>query len=172
MIAITGTPGTGKSTVAEILRKRGYVVLSVNEIAEKFGCIEEEEDGVKIVDLECLEKVEVDADFVEGHLSHHLNAKTVIVLRCRPDVLYERLVKKGWSEEKIRENVEAELIDYILVEALEKHDDVHEIDTTNLTPEEVADKIEEILRGKKYPPGKIDWISELSDSIDKYIRKL
>jgi len=172
LIAITGTPGTGKSTVAEVLRKRGYVVLSVNEIAEEFGCVEEEEDGVKIIDLGCLGKIEVDADFVEGHLSHHLNAQAVIVLRCRPDVLYKRLVEKGWGEEKIRENVEAELIDYILVEALEKHENVHEIDTTNLTPEEVADKIEEILKGKKYPPGNVDWISELSDDIDKYIRKL
>ena len=35
VVAITGTPGTGKTTVAEILRKRGYRVFSVNELAEE-----------------------------------------------------------------------------------------------------------------------------------------
>ena len=172
MIAITGTPGTGKTTVAEVLRRRGYVVLNVNELAEKYGCVVGEEEGTKIVDIDCLEKIEVEADFVEGHLSHYLKVDAIVVLRCRPDVLYERLLGKGWDEEKIRENVEAELIDYILVEAIERGKVVHEIDTTNLNPEEVADKIEEILKGKHYPPGNVDWLSEFSDDFDKYIRKL
>lgn len=172
MIAITGTPGTGKTTVAKILRSRGYKVLSVNELAEEFGCVIGEENGVKILDVDCLREIRVSADFVEGHMSHHLNADAVVVLRCHPRVLYERLARKGWDEDKIRENVEAEIIDYILVEALELHDNVHEIDTTTLSPEEVADKIESILRGESYPPGSVDWISQISDELDKYIRKL
>ena len=39
VVAITGTPGVGKSTVAEELKRRGYTVLSVNKLAEDFNCI-------------------------------------------------------------------------------------------------------------------------------------
>ena len=56
----------------------------------------------------------------------------VIILRCRPDILKSRLVKRGYRGEKIQENVEAEALDVILVETLEIHPPGHilEIDTT------------------------------------------
>ena len=177
LIALTGTPGVGKSTVAKILRKRGYVVLSVNELAEKFNCVIDEENDCKVVDVDRLarevRKVVRGLTIVEGHLSHLLNPDLAIVLRCNPVVLKERLEGKGWSEEKILENVEAELIDVILVEALDSVGDVYEIDTTNLTPEAVANAVEEILKGCKdrYKPGKIDWLSEVGECLDDLIRR-
>ncbi|ADB57349.1 adenylate kinase family protein [Archaeoglobus profundus] len=177
LIALTGTPGVGKSTVAEILRKRGYIVLSVNELAEKFNCIIGEEEGCKIVDVEKLaenvRKVVKGLTIIEGHLSHLLNPDLAIVLRCNPLELKRRLERKGWSEEKILENVEAELVDVILIEALDSVEKVYEIDTTNLTPEEVANAVEEILRGEseKYKPGRIDWLSEVGDKLDELIRR-
>ena len=177
LVALTSTPGVGKTTVAEILRARGYRVESVSELAEKFDCIIGEEDDSKIVDVEELaEKLESPEDEVvilEGHLSHLLNPDRVIVLRCNPIVLKERLESKGWSEEKVLENVEAELIDAILVEAMEECREVYEIDTTDLSPKEVADSIEEILKGEgdKYKPGGIDWISEVGDRIEELMRR-
>ncbi len=178
VVAITGTPGTGKTTVAKILRERGYTVLSVNELAEKLDCIVGEDEGCKIVDVERLrEKINSVLPngivFLEGHLSHLLNPKKVIVLRCNPLELKRRLESKGWSEEKVLENVEAELIDSILVEALELCDEVYEIDTTSLSPEEVANAIEGIVSGEnveKFRPGKIDWIAIVEDYIDELIR--
>lgn len=174
MLAITGTPGVGKTSVAEVLRVRGYRVLHLNEIAKHYGCLEED-GGEMLVDLEALvEKFSEDdfsADFVEGHLSHHI-AKRCVVLRCNPVELRERMEGKGWSEEKIVENLEAEIIDYILIEALETCEEVHEIDTTGRTPEEVADLVEKIFRGEvSLPPGRVDWIAELGDRIDEFVRK-
>ena len=64
------------------------------------------------------EDIEEDVMF-EGHLSHLLRVDLAVVLRCSPKVLKERLEAKGWRESKIMENVEAEAVDVILVEALD-----------------------------------------------------
>lgn len=174
MLAITGTPGVGKTSVAEELRKRGYRVAHVNEIAEHYGCIEESIEGI-YVDMDCLmEKFRTedwDIDFVEGHLSHYI-AERCVVLRCNPVELEKRMMAKGWSREKIMENIEAEIVDYILIEALEFCHEVHEIDTTNLKVKEVADIVERVYHGKeRLEAGKIDWISELGDEIDRFMRR-
>jgi len=175
MLAITGTPGVGKTRVGQILKKRGYKVIDLNKIAKHYGCLLKD-DEVFEIDIETLAKLfnpkDFDVDFVEGHLSHYI-ADRCVVLRCRPDVLKRRMENKGWSEEKILENIEAEIIDYILVEALNVCHEVHEIDTTFLKAEDVATIVEGIYRGgKKYPAGKIDWINELGNRIDDFIRKL
>ncbi len=177
LIALTGTPGVGKSSVAEILKRRGYRVLSVNDLAERFNCVIGEEEGCKIVDTDKLarevRKVVKDLTIVEGHLSHLLRPDLAIVLRCNPIELKRRLERRGWNTEKVLENVEAEVIDVILVEAIENVKDVYEIDTTNLSPEDVANAIEEILKGHgdRFKPGKIDWIKEVGDVLDDLIRK-
>ncbi len=66
---------------------------------------------------------------------------------------------KRWNKEKIRENIEAELIAVILQESL-KNKKVYEIDTTNKKPKEVVEIIKKILRGinKYHLPGKVNWM--------------
>lgn len=180
LIAITGTPGTGKSSAAEKLREMGYRVASVAELAEKYGCIEGEEEGEVVVDVDKLERIIRSIRFegiVEGHLSHLLKPEIAIVLRCHPEELKRRLEAKGWREDKVMENVEAELLDVILVEALESPAEVFEIDTTNMKAEEVAAIIDMIIKGdkvirKKYLPGKIDWLSEVGERIEEFTRKV
>lgn len=173
MFAITGTPGVGKTAVAKILESRGYRVTNLNAIAEHYGCVEESEDAIE-VDVVALTQLfnpdDFDFDFVEGHLSHHI-AERCIVLRCRPDVLEHRLRERGWDDEKIVENIEAEIIDYVLIEALKTCIDVHEVDTTFLSPEEVADIVENVYTGSKsILPGNVDWIRDLGDEIDRYLK--
>ncbi len=87
------------------------------------------------------------------------------MLRCHPDLLRTRLEERGYTDEKVRENVEAEAIDLILVEALDACERVFEIDATALTPEAVADSIERIINGKgdDYLPGRVDWSQVVSD---------
>ena len=178
VLALTGTPGTGKTTVADLLRRRGYTVLSVNELAENLGCVIGEEEGCKIVDVEDLSKKIRDVlpeglVIIEGHLSHLLNPDRIIVLRCNPLELKRRLERKGWPEEKILENVEAELVDVILVEAIDMGKEVHEIDTTGKDPEEVADMVEDVIkRRRRFEPGNVDWISVVGEEIDGLIRRI
>uniref|UniRef100_A0A7J2TIT8 Putative adenylate kinase n=1 Tax=Archaeoglobus fulgidus TaxID=2234 RepID=A0A7J2TIT8_ARCFL len=169
MIALTGTPGTGKTSVAEELKKRGYKVISVREFAEIHRCAKKAGNEI-IIDIERLSKHRFDG-IIEGHLSHLLKPEMAIVLRCNPLVLKKRLLERGWDYEKVMENVEAELIDLILVEAIENCEKVFEIDTTKMTISEVADAVEKILRGEgNFEVGKIDWISELEDRIEEVTR--
>ncbi len=177
LIALTGTPGTGKSSVAELLRRRGYRVASVVELAKKYDCVIDEENGELVIDVEKLaDRIDFDG-IVEGHLSHLLKPDLAIVLRCNPAALKERLMERKWSEEKLMENVEAELLDVILVEALEHAGEVYEIDTTEMSVDEVADVVDGIIKGdeevrKRYKPGRIDWLSELEDRLDEFVRKV
>ncbi|MCU0630939.1 MAG: AAA family ATPase, partial [Methanoregulaceae archaeon] len=98
--------------------------------------------------------------FVEGHLAHLLPCDRVILLRCRPDILKLRLSKRGYPEEKIRENAEAEALDVILVETLEIHpeENIIEIDTTSAGIPACVEQIEQFIRGEiPSSYGKNDW---------------
>jgi adenylate kinase len=169
-IAFTGTPGTGKSSVGIILRDRGLTVFEVSDIASEAGLLHDRDDirGSFEVDLDELEDAtdrrlaEIDAILV-GHLSHLVMHDLCIVLRCRPSVLRTRLEGRGWSASKVSENVEAEALDSILVEAMEEGGPVFEVDTSEKGPMEVTDAVMEILAGKteKYQPGHIDWSGEV-----------
>jgi adenylate kinase len=164
LIAITGTPGCGKTSVSEVLKDRGYSVKSVDILAEKADCIVgyDKEMESKEIDLEKLneyvKKHLKDGDkILEGHLSHLLSVDLVIILRCDPLVLRQRLNEKGWNEAKIKENVEAEILDVIKVEAYEENHNIHEINTTYKKPLDVADDIESIFKGD-FEDKNIDWL--------------
>lgn len=166
-IALTGTPGVGKTTVASILSTRGIIVITVEYLAGKYNCLEEVEKNSEI-DIEKLARSidqTSELTLIDGHLAHLLPNSLCIVLRCHPDLLRTRLEEREYTEEKVRENVEAEAIDLILVEALDACERVFEIDASTLTPEAVADSIERIINGKgdDYLPGRVDWSQVVSD---------
>ena len=163
-IALTGTPGTGKSTVADMVNA-GFRVVHVNDlIKDGYDMGRDVERGCLIADIPKLSRYvkSLKGDvLMEGHTSHLLPADTVIVLRASPAVLRERLKGRGWSAVKINENVEAEALDLILVEALDTDKKVYEIDTTNMTPMQVKDAVLEIIGGTdKYVPGSVDFSEE------------
>jgi broad-specificity NMP kinase len=55
--------------------------------------------------------------------------------------------------------VEAEAVDVILVESLDKHPETYEIDTTDSGPEEVAENILRVVNGdaSEFRAGNVDW---------------
>ncbi len=177
IVALSGTPGTGKTSVSVLLQKKGYEIVSLNEIAVKKGFIEgiDKKRNSKILDIERLNEyiskkyATEDLVFIEGHAAHFLDsAEKVVLLRCHPTTLMIRLGKKGWNQEKIKENVEAEALDVILCETVEyfSENSIFEIDTSNKTIESVAESIVEIVKNdfeptKKYNIGKIDWSEEI-----------
>jgi adenylate kinase len=172
IVSITGTPGTGKSTVGALLQKKGNQVIELTDFIKAHSLYDSFDEARESydVDPEVLDKALKEVrtpgtTFLIGHLSHLVTTDMIIVLRCRPSVLVARLKERGWKETKIDENAEAEACDVILIESTESMDNVFEIDTTTRSSEGVVEAIEEILAGEreKYAVGQVDWSSEVLD---------
>jgi adenylate kinase len=121
------------------------------------GCLEADMDAL----AKHLARLDPDETLIlEGHFSHHF-ADWSIVLRLAPPRLKSRLEARGYSAEKIKENLEAEALDVILVEAVEFCDRVDEIDTTGKSTPEVAELVARVIQGRlKLAPGQVNWLDE------------
>jgi len=166
LVAVTGTPGTGKSSVCDALARRGYHVVDLDDAAKELGLTEADEDGSTLVDVEALAKrlaVPTKVAFLKGHYAHRMAADVIVVLRCHPRALWRRLEARGWPDAKVRENVEAEAIDVILQEAVAQGPPVFEVDTTDADAESAAKTVMDILGGRTAgrEPGRIDWSEEV-----------
>ena len=149
---------------------RGHLVVEVNRLAKDRGLLgkADKRRDTREVDVASLDNA-ISGDeklkdaILVGHLSHLLSVDLIVVLRCRPSVLAARLQQRGYSKSKVRENVEAEALDVILIEAVETGRTVLEVDTTCMGLDEVVDAMEEILAGEreKYAIGHIDWSEEV-----------
>lgn len=161
MCGITGTPGTGKSSVADILAGQGFRVVRLTDTVGPYVTGRDEDRGVDIVDEErWAEEFGPVEGFVEGQLAHLLPCDRVVILRCRPDILAGRLRERGYPDGKVRENSEAEALDVILIETLEEHPPEHilEIETTSVSAEDTAERVVLFSQGKIPPShGKTDW---------------
>lgn len=129
-IAITGTPGTGKSKVAkELGKKLEYKVMNEKKFAQKKG-IGKKKGNLLIVPLEELEK-ELNKELekkekivMEGHLlcEVKLNVDLVVVLRCEEKELEKRLRSEKNSEVKIQDNLFCERENYCGKKALNNYE--------------------------------------------------
>jgi adenylate kinase len=182
IIALTGTPGTGKTTVCGFIAehsqyRKQYRIIDLNNliIDERLYTEKDEARNSYNADLEKLkERVEQVISqapdgmdiIMEGHLSHYLPADAIIVLRTHPVALRKRLGKrKEYSFEKVKENANAEALDVILVESVERSEKVFEINTTDAMPLAVVKSVISIIGSLKtgrtpedFLPGKINWI--------------
>ena len=168
LIAVTGTPGTGKTTACALLKE--VTVVDLRKLAEDHSedfTFDKERGSIEIAPIVMKKFIPKGKGIVviEGLVSHLLKPDIAIVLRCSPKVLRKRLAKRKWSDVKIQENVEAEAVDVILIEAMESCKKVFEIDTTKMTARKVAAAIASIISGErgKYRPGDIDWSGEVLD---------
>jgi adenylate kinase len=160
-IALTGTPGTGKTTVAEKLADEDFDVLDLTEFFEEKD-IGEQVNGEREIRVEQMTEELQKQDFkedtvIEGHLSHHFPVDICVVLRCSPDVLEERLSSRKYSDRKVEENVEAEKLDIILSEAVQNQETVIEINTTEKSVEGTIEEILGKVKKGESDYGDVDW---------------
>lgn len=176
-IALTGTPGTGKTEVSKKLEADGYRILHVTEFIKAHNIPSERDDerDCDVVDMDALEEAVFEyqqtvrkefnqkffdegltlADLhkspetlpvlvIESHLAHYL-CDLSVVLRTHPYTLKDRLNERGYSDKKVMENVLAESIDVVLCDCFDYCRRVYEIETTNLTIDETADCLKELI---------------------------
>ncbi len=178
VLALTGTPGVGKSTIVGRLRRRDVTVMPVDEFLDAPGVVagHDAERGSREVDVDALDEAvrrrladATDPVVVEGHLAHHLGAAThALVLRLKPQVLARRLEKRGWPKEKVRENIEAEAIDLILQECVARFGErrTYELDVTGKRRHEVARVVAGVAHAdpahtKNVQIGRVTWTAEI-----------
>jgi adenylate kinase len=175
---ISGTPGTGKTTLAtELAKSINYIFIDMGELAtsQHIYLKVDAKRNTKIIDERKLAKrleKEIIANrgkvVASGHYAEILNPRLVervIVLRTRPDELRRRLSQRGWSPEKIQENLEAEILGVCSSNVLRRYgkERIHEIDTTKLSPNDTLRIALDIIKSKDeiYAVGSINWLAEL-----------
>jgi adenylate kinase len=170
-VAVTGTPGVGKTTATDLLAAADAFPLDVvhcNQVVEREGLTTERdaERDTLVVDVEAMRVHFADREdaLFESHLAHHLDVDRVVVLRCAPATLEERLLDRGESPDSAAENAESEALDIVLSEAVSRHgrEAVYEVDATDLSPSAVADAIQAVVAGDRDPSaGTVDFTDYL-----------
>ena len=157
-IYITGTPGTGKTSVAESLAKKIYVeFIEINDLVIQEGLyigydinrdtliIDDELLGERMNEiLQSINGVCVSG----GVIIPDLPFDQIIILHTSIPTLRDRLKERGYSEEKIESNIEAEIMNVFYYEMIEhyKPDQIFEVDNDNQTIEETCKKVRSIIR--------------------------
>ena len=177
VIVVTGTPGTGKTTFAKDLSGRMRAeTIQLSSLIMRDNMVHGKDPSrdTLIVDEErvrsAVSRILKGLDgyvVVEGHQISGMIPKKIqsaFVLRCNPHELGERLRRRGYKAAKIRENVEAEILDVCLIEAVNWFGEksVYEIDTTGKPASQAVDEAWGILfEGRTGMLGHIDWLSYL-----------
>ena len=148
VICITGTPGTGKTTLAKKLAKKlDFYYLDVNESIKKHKLSEgydkkrntsivniKKLSGFLIKEIKNIKKLnKFNGIIIDSHLSHYLPKKYAdfcIVTKCGIQELNKRMKKKKFHKGKIQENIQAEIFDICYNEAVERKHNVIVVDTT------------------------------------------
>ncbi|MEM0378066.1 MAG: adenylate kinase family protein [Thermosphaera sp.] len=181
-IIIAGVPGTGKSTIASKLAEalktisidlsrfaiENNLILSYDEFRRTF-IIDEDRVSMKVREV-----VEGSSNYIvlDTHYPEIIDpgiVEKVVVLRLHPLELEKRLSERGWSREKINENVMAEILGIVSVNAVEAfgEDKVYEVDASGKSVDEVLATVMEIVNntGKIEPGLRVNWLEEVQPEV-------
>ncbi len=147
-LLITGVPGTGKTLISKKLAELlNLNYINVGEFAKDNFDFPIEEDEIIIDEKEVEKKLkELENIVIDSHIP--FKADKALILRCNPIILLERLRQRGYPEEKIKDNLLSEILDYEIyaVKELFNEEDIYEVLSENI--DETIEEILEITKGK------------------------
>lgn len=190
IVLLSGTPGTGKTTVATFLQQQyDYQIVSIGEeVLEKHLYSEEDPTrDTKIVDETKFKdyfKTKIRSFtgtvIMEGHyadLIEHPLVSLGIILRCHPHILEDRLKTRNYSNSKINENIQAELVGdptsfFLSHPNLSSDENIFEIRSDIYTINELAAQIHSIIQhpsqNNAFKVGILSWLSDPSVHLNRY----
>jgi adenylate kinase len=175
IIGITGTPGTGKKSIAPLVASRLKLpCVSINDLAQRYWGPGQAEVDTRLLRSRIGRELSGPA-LLFGHLLPYVlepkAAELVAVMRCEPSVLKERLLRRGYPQSQVLENVEAELIGVISADSYDAFGSskTFEVDTTRLDPRRAGEKVTRLLR-RSPQVRRIDWT--LSYDSDEKLKSL
>ncbi|XP_059097384.1 adenylate kinase isoenzyme 6-like [Tigriopus californicus] len=155
-ILITGTPGTGKSTLSKVLgEKSGLKWISIGDFAKEKGFLGDYDSELECHELEedpLLDELEdligAGGIIVDHHVTDFFPERyfdIVFVLRTDNGHLHDRLKARDYNEKKLQNNLECEIFQTILDEAKNSYDEniVHEL--TSNQKSDIESNLERIL---------------------------
>jgi len=143
IISITGTPGTGKSTLSRQLlnhfnsldyyktkKEESWILYDVTKIIKESKQFLKDIHGTYLIDVKKLNSLliqKIHSDFskniiIDSFFSHELPVSLIelcIICTCDISELNKRLLKRDYSSSKIRENLDVEILDQCGQEAKE-----------------------------------------------------
>lgn len=162
-ILVTGTPGTGKSSLCLSLLSSlldGYQYHNISEIAINNNFIETDDAvrNTKVIDEDKVNDFLEDAGVGSfgpkdgGHLVDYHSSDffperffdLVVSLSTPLEVLNQRLLNRGYPEAKVEENLSCETFQVSLIEAIESYPDIPVVELESATIDDFAN-IEETL---------------------------
>jgi len=179
-LVITGNPGVGKHTIADLFIKQDslYQIFDINKFAieKEFG--EQGNDGIEIDTVKLkdeIKKLNLQKSLIIGHLAPYVLEKSnidfAIILRKNPYDLIEIYKKRKYQESKIKENAGSEILGVIANDSITTFgkEKSFEIDATNKTPEMILEKIYNIMNNQK-GSDIVDWLRliEEKNEINKF----
>ncbi|KAF8361843.1 hypothetical protein PRIPAC_88766 [Pristionchus pacificus] len=157
-ILVTGSPGTGKSTLAAALaEKLGFDQIECSREIREHGLFSEFDER--------LQTHVFDEDKLLDHIEERMDSESggvvvdfhgcdffpqrwfdiVVVLRCDNTMLYDRMAARGYPPEKIRENIECEIFNSIGEEARESYDEEVILEVPSESLEHMHENVDKVV---------------------------
>lgn len=162
-ILITGTPGTGKTTLARLLEDQlsqeypgKFTLISLSKMIvdqmlfknwnKDFDVPEFDEDMVCDALEPSIQQGGLIIDFHSCAFFPRDWFNLIILLRATNTNIYDRLTERGFPEKKITENIEAEIFNVVHEEAYESYDPSIIISQNSNTVDEMQGNLEQALQ--------------------------